>query len=135
MIVTDTLNGHTVEDVRRNHNGSVTLYCDSGRALTLHVLQGRIEVSPEKVVIPDGAVVPEPPSVRMRLLEAFQGYMVNYAHYDDKDDLVFVCEPVNQSFGHREIKLAHENGLISELPPVSAIIGLPSLSIFGKANL
>ena len=139
MVITDTLNGHTVEDVRRNADGSVTLYCASGRTLTLFVSSGRVEAKPHKVILPDAPPAEVLPSARMRLLEAFQGHMVNYCYHDEGGCLIFVCEPLRhdrevfkKSSGHREIRLAHSNGLIDELPPVSAVIGLPSLSLFGE---
>jgi hypothetical protein len=137
--ITDALNGHTVEDVRRNSDGSVTLYCDSGRPLTLHVWKSIISVKPPKIILPD---MPEPAmvhSTRMRLLDAFQGLMVSHAHYDDSGAIVVVCNPVNdgsamfaKSHGHREIKMTHSQGRIDELPPVSAIIKLPGLAVFGE---
>ena len=138
MIVTDTLNGHTVEDVRRELDGSVTLYCDSGRTLNLHVLNNKIEAKPRKLILDEREVVVEP-SERMRLLTAFQGFMVKYAVYDNCGFITFVCEPLKhnreaykKSTGHREICLTHKNGLINELPPVSAIITMESLSVFGE---
>jgi len=141
MIVTDTLNGHTIEDVRRNQDGSVTMYCDSGRTLTLHVENGVVEVKPEKLILPDSVPIEAMPSDRMRLLQAFQGYTVNYAHHNDSGGLVFVCEPLRstkekyaKSCGHREVAVSHSNGFIDELPPVSAIITMPSLSVFGEQH-
>ena len=141
MIVTDTLNGHTVEDVRRNLDGSVTLYCTSGRTLELYVSAGRIEAKPPKLILPDQPAPAPAPSERMRLTEAFLGMMINYACYDERGFLTIVCERLRhdrqmyaKSYGHREITLTHSNGLIDEAPPVSAVIGLPSLAIFGDAN-
>lgn len=138
MRITDTLNGRTVEDVRRNPDGSVTLYCDSGHEVCLFVCDNRIEVKPPRLYLPDQPFV-EPDSQRMRLMEAFQGFMINYVHYDEGGNLIFVCEPMRhdrdpykKALGHREIKVAHSHGLIDELPPVSAVMTLPSLSIFGK---
>ena len=137
MRITDTLNGCTIDDVRRNADGSVTLYSDSSRELTLHVWEGIIEAKPPKIVLPNVAELVVVPSERMRLLQAFQGLMIKYAHYDDAGSLIFVCEPLRgknkfeKSHGHREIKLTHSQGLIDELPPVSAIIKLPSLGLFG----
>ena len=137
MRITDTLNGCTIDDVRRNADGSVTLYSDSSRELTLHVWKGIIEAKPPKIVLPNVAELVVVPSERMRLLQAFQGLMIKYAHYDDAGSLIFVCEPARgkkkfeKSHGHREIKLTHNQGLIDELPPVSAIIKLPSLGLFG----
>jgi hypothetical protein len=137
--ITDTLNGHTVEDVRRNDDGSVTFYCDSGRYLTLEVLAGVIEAKPRKLVIPGQPELTDMASARMRLLDAFRGLMISHAYYDDSGSLIFVCEPCNtggpmfeKSHGHREIKLTHSQGRIDELPPVSAIIKLPGLAVFGK---
>lgn len=141
MIITDALNGHTVEDLRRNQDGSVTLYCDSGRTLTLYVNDlGRIDVKPQKLILPDSLPVEDFPSERMRLLQAFQGYRIDYATYDDHGCITFVCAPLeswngreSKAIGHREIKLAHSGGMIDELPPVSAKITLEGLSIFGEA--
>lgn len=137
MRLTDSLHGRTVEDVRRNVDGSVVLYCDSGDPITLEVVNGRIEVRTERLTL-DTAPAVEINSTRMRLLEAFLGFTVNYAFYDDDNDLIFVCEPkahatekYKKSYGHREIKLGHTNGVIDELPPVSAKIALPSLGLFG----
>ena len=143
MVVTDTLNGRTVEDVRRNIDGSVTFYCDSGHKLTLYVEDGQIEAKPRDLKVALGLEEPvELPSERMRLREAFQGYTVNYAHYNDDGSIVFVCDALRsnrekyaKSSGHREINLAHSNGLIDELPPVSAMIAMPSLSVMGEQNL
>jgi len=139
VIVTDTLNGHTIEDVRRELDGSVTFYCDSGRTLNLHVLNSKIEAKPRKLILDEREVVEIEPSERMRLLRAFQGFMVKYAVYDDHGFITFVCEPLNhnrevykKSTGHREICLTHKNGLINELPPVSAIIAIESLSVLGE---
>ena len=139
MVITDTLNGHTVEDVKRNADGSVTLYCASGRTLTLLVSGGRVEAKPPKVILPDAPPVEVLPSTRMRLREAFQGHAIHYGHYDDHGNLIFVCDPLRhdrekfqKAHGHREIKITHSNGLIDELPPVSAVISLPSLSLFGE---
>lgn len=138
MVITDTLNGHTVEDVRRNADGSVTLYCASGRNLTLYVSSGRIEAKPPKIILPDAPPVEVVPSTRMRLRESFLGQTINYGYYTETGALTFVCEPLRhdreaytKSSGHREIRLTHSNGLIDELPPVSAIVALPSLSLFG----
>ena len=139
MMITDALNGHTIEDVRRNPDGSVTLYCDSGRTINLHVVSGIIQALPPKIALPERDLGPEPFSEQMRLREAFEGMMINYAHYNDHGHLIFVCEPLRhnreryaKSYGHREVTLTHSNGLIDELPPVSAIVGLPGLSVFGK---
>ena len=139
MVVTDTLNGRTVEDVRRNIDGSVTFYCDSGHTLTLYVEDSQIKAKPRDLIVspePERAV--ELPGDRMRLREAFQGHTVNYAYYGDAGDIIFVCEPLRhdreayaKSSGHREITVAHSKGLIDELPPVSAIITIPSLSFSG----
>ena len=134
MQITDTLNGHTVEDVRRNPDGSVTLYCTSGRSLTLYVEKGKIVAKPPKIILPD---VPEPKvpfSERMRLRESFQGYMIEYVTSDDAGCLDFICERLrglekySKQAGRREIRLTHTNGLINELPPVSARIFLEGLS-------
>lgn len=140
MQITDTLNGHTVEDVRRNADNSVTLYCTSGRTLELYVSNGFIEVKPPRIILPDQPDPAPAPSERMRLREAFLGMMVNYAYHNDSGYLVIVCEPLRhdrdmyaKAHGHREITLTHSNGVIDELPPVSAIIGLPSLAILGDA--
>ena len=141
MYITEFLNGHTVEDIRRNRDDSVTLFCDSGRTITLHVVNGKIEARPPEIRLPDQSEeqLEIAFSERMRLREAFQGYMINYAIYDQKGGLVFVCEPhkhnrekYKKSHGHREITMSHSNGIIDELPPVSAVIALPSLSVFGK---
>jgi hypothetical protein len=140
MIVTDTLNGHTVEDVRRNADGSITLFCDSGRRLTLYVSKGVVVVRPPKIYLPD-QFIPQVVSERMRLLQAFQGLMVNYATYDDQGCITITCEPLRgresytKSCGHRTVKLTHRNGLIDDLPPVSAIVALTGLSVFGDQNL
>lgn len=135
MIITDTLNGHTVEDVRRNQDGSVTLYTDHGRVLTLHVDGGRIVVKPPKLILPDARPIEELPSERMRLREAFQGFMVSHVTFDDHGFLNVVCDPHGSytlTRGHREVRITHHNGLIDELPPVSAVIALESLSVFGE---
>jgi hypothetical protein len=136
MIITDVLNGHTVEDVRRNTDGSVSLYCASGRQVTLFVCNGRVEAKPAKIILPDSPPVDIPLPNRMRLLTAFQGFTIEYCYYDDANALVFVCEPLRhdreaytKASGHREIRLAHTNGLIDELPPVSAKVALPALSL------
>ena len=141
MIITDTLNGHTIEDVRRNHDGSVTLYCDSGRVLTLEVFEGVITVRQEPLLAQNIELV-VPPSERMRLLQAFQGHTVNYVYHTEMGNLVFVCAPLkhntktfHKAAGHREITLTHTGGLINELPPVSAKISIESLSLAGKSNL
>lgn len=140
MIITDALNGHTVEDVRRNQDGSVTLYTDLGRTLTLHVEDGRIAVKPPKLILPDARPIEELPSERMRLREAFQGFKVNYVTFDDRGFLNVVCDPLpgtekySKASGHREVRIAHHNGLIDELPPVSAVIELEGLAVFGEAN-
>jgi hypothetical protein len=138
VVITDTLNGSTIEDLRRNQDGSVSFYCDSGRSITLCVENGRIEVSPSKLIMPDATPIEEFPSVRMRLLEAFQGFMVSYAYYDEEGCVTFVCEPLRhdteqyaKSSGHREIRLAHTDGIINELPPVSAKISLIGMSVLG----
>lgn len=137
MIITDTLNGHTVEDVRRNQDGSVSLYTDNGRVITLHVECGRIEVKPPKLILPDARPIEELPSERMRLREAFIGHRINYAVYDDAGGISVVCDPqpgtekYSKASGHREIRITHSAGMIDELPPVSAIISLESLAIFG----
>jgi hypothetical protein len=140
MIITDTLNGVTVEDVRRNQDGSVTLFCDSGKVLVLYVESGRIEA---RLHLPrlEEDVTEIAPSERMRLLEAFQGELINYATYDDNGFINFVCEPhrhlyaaYTKSHGHRTILLTHHNGRIDELPPVSAVVALPSLAVFGKVG-
>jgi len=150
MIITDALNGHTVEDVRRNQDGSVTLYTDHGRTLTLHVEDGRITVKPPKLILPDARPIEELPSERMRLREAFQGFMVSHATYDDFGAINFVCEPHTTTVSaekkregvflitpgtvaHREVRVTHHNGLIDELPPVSAIVALESLGVFGES--
>jgi hypothetical protein len=136
VIITDTLNGHTVEDVRRNQDGSVTLYTDHGRVLTLHVDGGRITVKPPKLILPDARPIEELPSERMRLREAFQGFMVNHVTYDDQGFLNVVCDPHGRftlTRGHREVRITHHDGLIDELPPVSAVIALESLSVFGES--
>jgi hypothetical protein len=146
MIITDALNGHTVEDVRRNQDGSVTLYTDHGRTLTLHVDGGRIVVKPPKLLLPDARPIEEMPSERMRLREAFLGFMVSHVTFDEQGFLNVVCAPHDRgSFvrrecgnmtltrGHREVRITHHNGLIDELPPVSAIIALESLSVFGES--
>jgi hypothetical protein len=137
--ITDALNSHTVEDVRRNADGSVTLYCDSGRELTLYVWQGRIEAKPPKIILLDAPEQIILPSTRMRLLDAFQGLRVNHAYYDASSSIVFVCEPCNtgkamfeKSFGHREIKLTHSLNIIDEFPSVSAIIKLPGQVVSAK---
>jgi hypothetical protein len=136
VIVTDTLNGRTVEDIQRNADGSVSFYCDSGHDLTLYVKEGQIEAMPPRMILPDAPVVELHGSKRMRLLEAFQGFMVNYAYYDDQGCIIFVCEPLHDGFfishGHREIRVTHTNGRIDELPPVSAVVKLPSLAVFGE---
>jgi len=141
VIITDTLNGHTIEDVRRNHDGSVTLYCDSGRVLTLEIFEGVVSVRLKALLDPDQELFAQP-SERMRLLEAFQGHTVNYAYHTEAGNLVFVCEPLkhdtkafHKSAGHREITLTHTDGLINELPPVSAKIAIKPLSLAGKSNL
>jgi len=140
VIITDTLNGHTVDDVRRNQDGSVSLYTDNGRVITLHVDNGRIEVKPTKLILPDARPVEEFPSQRMRLREAFVGHRINYAVYDDMGCISVVCDPqpgaqkYSKASGHREVRITHSAGLIEELPPVSAIVTLESLAIFG-ANL
>lgn len=138
MIITDTLNGQTVEDVRRETDGSVTFYCDSGRTLTLFVCNGRIEAKPPGIVLPDQPNQAVQPSSRMRLLEAFQGFMINYAAYREDGSIDIVCEPLRhdreayqKAHGHREVHLAHNKGLIDELPPVSAKISLEGLKVFG----
>lgn len=141
MIITDTLNGYTVEDVRRNKDGSVTLYTDNGRKLTLFVYRGRIEAMPPKLVLP-GCEPPHvnPESQRMRLQEAFVGLMVDYATYTEDGCLNLTCQPLrgrekySKSSGHREIRLTHSQGLIDELPAVSAVVSLPSLAVFGGAH-
>lgn len=140
MIITDTLNGHTVEDVRRNPDGSVSFYCSSGRTITLCVDAGKIGVKPQKFLLPGDDIPLElVQSERMRLREAFQGHMIEYAYYDEEGHLTFVCEPLRhdrekyqKSIGHREIRLSHSAGSIDELPPVSAVVSLPSLSLFGS---
>ena len=138
MRITDTLHGRTVEDVRRSVDGSVTIYCDSGHHITLEVVDGKIEARTDLVKLDTSAPV-EISSTRMRLLEAFQGHRINYAYYDDDDNLVVVCEPMinswKKSHGHREVVLKHTHGVIDELPPVSAKITLPSLGILGEQNL
>lgn len=138
MIITDTLNGQTIEDVRRNPDGSVILFCDSGRKITLYVNQGLIVAKPPKLILPDQPEMPILSTARMRLREAFEGMMIKYASYTPGGALNFVCEPVRsnkemyqKAAGYREIRLTHTNGLIDELPAVSARITLPSLSIFG----
>ena len=140
MQITEFLNGHTIEDVRRNRDNSVTLFCDSGRTLTLHVVNGQIEAMPPAIRLPDQADrdLEVAFSERMRLREAFQGFMVNYVVYNDTGALIFVCEPLKhirekyqKALGHREITMGHTNGVIDELPPVSAKISLPGQAIFG----
>jgi hypothetical protein len=81
-------------------------------------------------------------STRLNLLAAFQGYMVNYVYHDDTGNLVFVLEPkrhnrekYTKSSGHREIRVTHHNGLVEELPPVSAKVNLPSLAVLGKRGM
>jgi hypothetical protein len=130
MVITDTLNGRTVEDIRRNEDGSVTIYCDSGHILTLEVVGGVIQARPQPILFA-GVEVIQPASTRLNILAAFQGLMVKYVHYDDIGCLIFVCEPIGKSIGHREIRITHTNGLVDELPPVSAIISLPSLAVAG----
>jgi hypothetical protein len=130
MVITDTLNGRTVEDIRRNEDGSVTLYCDSGHILTLEVVGGVIQAKP-KAILFAGVEVIQPASTRLNILAAFQGLMINHVLYDENDYLIFVCDPIGKSHGHREIRVTHTNGLVDELPPVSAIISLPSLAITG----
>lgn len=138
MKITELLNGSTIEDVRRNPDGSVTLFCDSGKTATLFVEEGEIRLKPAKLELPFQPVQPVQ-SERMNLLQAFQGFQINYAYYDDEGAVTFVCEPLphttetfKKSAGHREVRLMHHDGLIDELPPVSAIIGLPGLSVFGE---
>jgi len=141
VIITDTLNGRTVEDVRRNQDGSVTFYTDNGRTLTLYVENARIEVKPPKLILPDSRPIEDFPSERMHLAQAFIGHMIQYASYDDQGFITFVCEPqrgremFRKSHGHREIRLTHSSGLIDELPPVSAVVALPSLSVLGETSL
>lgn len=141
MRITDFLNGHTVEDVRRNKDMSVTLFCDSGRTITLHVINGRIEAKPPEIRLDDelDRELEVAYSDRMRLREAFLGHMINYVAYNKDGGLIFVCEPTKhyremykKSHGHREITVSHTNGVINELPPVSAVIALPGLSVFGQ---
>ena len=142
MQITDLLNGHTVEDVRRNNDGSVTLYCDSGRTVTLFVCNGYIELKPEKLYLPDQQTpVPELFSTRMRLSDAFQGHMIDFVYTGDAGSLVFVCtplrrddEPLKKSYGHREVRLTHSGGQINEMPPVSAVIRPLGLSVFGSSG-
>ena len=135
MIITDTFNGHTIEDVRRSADGSVTMYCDSGRALTFSVIDGEIQAKP--VFIALDSIKANYAGQRLRLLEAFQGHMVDYVTRDDKG-LTFVCEPLKhdreayqKAHGFREIRLTHTDGIIDELPPVSAKVSLEGLKVFG----
>jgi len=69
-------------------------------------------------------------------LTAFQGLMIKYANYTEEGFVTIVCEPLRhdrekyvKSCGHREVCLTHKNGLINELPPVSAIISMPGLKL------
>ena len=77
-----------------------------------------------------------------RLLDAFRGHTIEYAYYTERGFLTFVCEPLRhdreaytKSSGHREVRVAHSDGLIDELPPVSAVIAMPSLSVFGDQGM
>lgn len=118
----------------------MSLYTDNGRTITLHVDGGRIAVKPPKLILPDARPIEELPSERMRLREAFIGHRINYAVYDDAGCISVVCDPLpgaekySKASGHREVRITHHDGLIDELPPVSAIISLESLAIFG-ANI
>lgn len=138
MIITDTLNGHTVEDVRRNQDGSVSFFTDNGRVLTLHVQDGEIQARPQKLILPDSKPIEEMPSERMRLREAFVGFTINYAVYDELGNINIVCDPLHgremysKAVGHREVRITHHNGLIDELPPVSAVINLEGQTLFGE---
>ena len=139
MQITDTLHGRTVEDVRRNKDGSVTLFCDCGRTVTLHVVDGQVRAKPPELVLPDKRLE-EIVSERMNLLQAFVGFTIDYVVSNANDgSITIVCQPqrhdretYKKSLGYREVRLTHSNGLINELPPVSAVVKLPSMSLFGK---
>lgn len=131
MQITEALSGRTIEDVRRNADGSVSLYCDSGQVVTLRVDEGEIRAAPKSIILP-GISTPDT-GRRMSLLESLQGFMIEYAFYED-DDLVFRCEPVKhnaipgaKSLGSRDVRLTHTDGVIDEVPSVSAVIKLPGL--------
>ena len=139
MIITDTLNGRTIDDVRRI-DGGVRFYTDSSSEVTLCVQDGLIVVKPPKLILPDR---PEPVivSTRLKLVESFQGYRINYVAYTSDGGLLFVCDPLNhnvkqytKSPGRREITLTHTNGIIDELPKVSAKVALEGLDVKGIFN-
>jgi hypothetical protein len=129
--ITEALSGRTIEDVRRNSDGSVSLYCDSGQVVTLRVDEGEIRAAPKSIILP-GISTPET-GTRMNLLESLQGFRIEYAFYQG-DNLFFSCEPVKhnatlwvKSLGSRYIRLTHTDGVIDEAPSVSAVIKLPGL--------
>ena len=142
MQITDALNGQTVEDVRSFEDGSVSFYCSSGRVVSLAPENGEIRLKREKIRL-EGVDIPKP-STRMNILEAFQGFTIEYAYYTEKGGIIFVCEPLlhnrperygQKSYGHREIELDIVNNKIVDIPSVSAKVGLPSLSIMGEIVL
>lgn len=141
MQLTEFLNGQTIEDIRRNKDMSVTFFCDSGRVITLHVENQEIRAKPINYKRLDKLEhdLEIAYSQRMRLREAFLGYRINHIVYDGGGNLIFVCYPEKHSaekytwsYGHREIKVTHSNGIIDELPPVSAKIEVPGLAVFPK---
>lgn len=141
MRITDALNGQTVEDVRSFEDGSVTLYCTSGRVVSLMPDDGKIRLRQETIRL-DNRVIPMF-STRMNILQAFQGHSINYVHYDEDGGLVFVCDPLlhdrpehygQKALGHREVKLQLKEGKIVDAPAVSAIVGITPLRIFGKGH-
>ena len=136
MIITDALNGRTIDDIRRV-DGGVRFYTDSSSEITLCVQNGIVVLKPPKLILP-GIFIPETTSTRLRLVEAFQGYKINYVAYTSDGGLLFVCDPAKhnvkqytKSPGRREILLTHTNGVIDELPCVSAKIALEGQTIKG----
>jgi hypothetical protein len=141
MIITDTLNGRTVVEVRRIEGG-VRFYTDSSTELDLYVNEnGVISVKPKKLILPERPEELIVPGERLKLSEAFQGYEIEYAAYTSEGNVIFACEPLKhnremykKAHGRREITLTHTDGVIDELPKVSARVKLPGLKVMGVFN-